>query len=322
MRFIEVCAGAGGMSSGLIKGGWHPVMLLDNDKDCCETLRLNHQDVVVLHKSMTDVKLNDYRDKVDVLVGGVPCQSFSQAGERRGLDDARGQLVVHFARMCLEVDAEYFIVENVKGLLTHDKGRTFETFKKHLENNGVYHISYKVLNANDYGVAQKRERLFIIGSKRKIDFPFPMPIEPKPVLKDILNDVPDSPHTPYSENKRKVLELVPAGGCWVDLPEDIQKEYLGKSYTSGGGKRGIARRLSMDEPCLTLVTSPSQKQTERCHPTETRPFTLRESARIQSFPDDHKFHGSTSSVYKQIGNAVAVEVAYHIAKAFKEIKHN
>jgi DNA (cytosine-5)-methyltransferase 1 len=322
MRFIEVCAGAGGMSKGLMKAGWQPIMLLDNDKDCCETLRLNHPNVKILHKSMTDVKLDEYKDKVDVLVGGIPCQSFSQAGERKGLEDARGQLVIHFARMCLEGDVSYFIVENVKGLLTHDKGKTFETFKKHLENNGTYHISYKVLNSNDYGVAQKRERLFIIGSKDKIDFPFPSAIEPKPVLKDILKDVPDSPHTPYSENKRKVLELVPAGGCWVDLPKDIQKEYLGKSYTSGGGKRGIARRLSMDEPCLTLVTSPSQKQTERCHPTETRPFTLRESARIQSFPDDYKFHGSTSSVYKQIGNAVAVEVAYHVAKAFKEINHN
>ena len=104
------------------------------------------------------------------------------------------------------------------------------------------------------------------------------------------------------------MDLVPPGGCWINLPEDIAKEYMGKSYYSGGGRRGIARRISWDEPCLTLTCSPAQKQTERCHPDETRPFTTREYARIQSFPDDWKFSGSMSQVYKQIGNAVPVKL--------------
>lgn len=108
------------------------------------------------------------------------------------------------------------------------------------------------------------------------------------------------------------MDLVPAGGCWVDLPEEIAKEYMGKSYYSGGGKRGMARRISWDEPCLTLTTSPSQKQTERCHPDETRPFTVREYARIQSFPDDWEFEGRLSEQYKQIGNAVPVELARRV----------
>ena len=118
------------------------------------------------------------------------------------------------------------------------------------------------------------------------------------------------------------MELVPPGGCWVNLPEDIAKAYMGKSYYSGGGRRGIARRIAWDEPCLTLTTSPSQKQTERCHPDETRPFTVREYARIQSFPDEWEFQGTISEQYKQIGNAVPVEMArrvgIQIIKALKE----
>lgn len=98
----------------------------------------------------------------------------------------------------------------------------------------------------------------------------------------------------------------------MDLPEEVAKEYMGKSYNSGGGRRGIARRISWDEPCLTLTTSPSQKQTERCHPDETRPFTVREYARIQSFPDDWEFEGTLTSKYRQIGNAVPVELAKRI----------
>lgn len=98
----------------------------------------------------------------------------------------------------------------------------------------------------------------------------------------------------------------------MDLPEEDQKVYMGKSYYSGGGKRGMARRISWDEPCLTLTCSPSQKQTERCHPDETRPFTVREYARIQSFPDSWEFSGGIGEKYKQIGNAVPVELARRI----------
>ena len=124
-----------------------------------------------------------------------------------------------------------------------------------------------------------------------------------------MKDVPKSIGEKYPEKKKKVLELVPPGGYWRDLPENIAKEYMGKSYYSGGGRTGMARRISWNEPCLTLTCSPAQKQTERCHPDETRPFTVREYARIQSFPDKWEFMGSMGQQYKQIGNAVPVEMA-------------
>ena len=120
-------------------------------------------------------------------------------------------------------------------------------------------------------------------------FTYPEPELKQTTLRSVLKSVPTSQYQPYSEKKRRVMELVPPGGCWVDLPEIVAKKYMGKSYYSGGGRRGMARRIAWDEPCLTLTTSPSQKQTERCHPDETRPFTVREYARIQSFPDDWHF---------------------------------
>ena len=116
--------------------------------------------------------------------------------------------------------------------------------------------------------------------------------------------------------------MVPPGGCWVNLPEDIAKEYMGKSFYSGGGKRGMARRISWDEPCLTLTCSPAQKQTERCHPDETRPFTVREYARIQRFPDTWDFPVSISSAYKQIGNAVPCKLGKAIGLSLVNVLNN
>ena len=166
--------------------------------------------------------------------------------------------------------------------------------------------------------SQKRERLITIGIrkdlKEQITYSFPEPHEYKPVLKDILKDVPDSPHIPYGENKRKLFHLVPPGGYWRDIDPKLAKAYMKSCWEMGGGRTGILRRLSMDEPSLTVLTSPSQKQTERCHPTEDRPFTIRENARCQSFPDDWEFCGNVASQYKQVGNAVPVNLAYEVAK--------
>ena len=129
------------------------------------------------------------------------------------------------------------------------------------------------------------------------------------------SDVPLSDGQKYPERKAEILAKVPEGGYWKDLPDDLQREYMMKSYFLGGGKTGMARRLAWDEPSLTLTCAPAQKQTERCHPSETRPLTVREYARIQTFPDDWEFCGSTSSQYKQIGNAVPVNLAYAVARS-------
>jgi len=319
-RFIEVCAGCGGLSLGLMEAGWEPILLNEIDKTCCETLRENHPEVEVIQKSMTDLNVEEYRGRVDLLTGGVPCQSFSQAGLRRGLEDERGGLIMEFARLVDECEPKIFMIENVKGLITHQGGETIRLVKEHLSRDGNYKVHHKLLKAVEYGVPQKRERVFIIGIHRSMEreWKYPEPTNERKVLRDVLVDVPESPGYSYPERKREIMEMVPEGGCWVDLPEEIQEEYMGASLHSGGGKRGIARRLSMDEPCLTLTTSPCQKQTERCHPTETRPLTIREYARIQTFPDSFVFKGTVAKQYKQIGNAVPVKLANVIGIALIE----
>lgn len=330
---LELFAGAGGLALALEQAGFNDVGLVEIDKHAADTLKLNRPHWNVINEDITKITANpkgiyqyiSQDCEIDLLSGGYPCQSFSYAGKKMGLADTRGTLFYHYAKILAQVKPKMFVVENVKGLTTHDHGRTLATMIKVFENLG-YKTTYKVLNAWDFGVAEKRERMILVGVRNDLDivYQFPQKHSYKPVLRDVLKDVPNSPGQRYSEAKRKVLDQVPAGGCWRDLPENIAREYMGKSYYSGGGRTGMARRLRWDEPSLTLTTSPSQKQTERCHPEETRPLTTREYARIQSFPDSWQFSGGIGSTYAQIGNAVAVnfgkEIALSIVNALNQVK--
>ena len=315
---VELFAGAGGLALGLEKAGFDELGLVEIDKNASATLKQNRPNWNVINEDITKITdteggIYNYIPKnqeFDLLSGGYPCQSFSYSGKRLGLNDTRGTLFYNYAKILQQLKPKMFLVENVKGLTTMDHGRTLQTMIDVFSSVG-YHITYRVLNAWDYGVAEKRQRMILIGIRNdlNIKYRFPKPHKYKPVLRDVLQNVPKSPGISYSKRTYDVLRLIPAGGYWKDLPEDVAKAYMGKSWYSGGGKTGMARRLSWDEPSLTLTTSPSQKQTERCHPDETRPFTTREYARIQSFPDSWQFAGSVSSIYKQIGNAVAVNFA-------------
>ncbi|MCK4635590.1 MAG: DNA (cytosine-5-)-methyltransferase [Candidatus Moranbacteria bacterium] len=329
LTVVELFAGAGGLALGLEKADFKKTLITDNDAHSINTLKLNrpnwnieNKDVQLFSKEGIKKYLNS-SEEVTLLSGGYPCQSFSYAGRKLGLEDVRGTLFYDFAKILSEIKPKMFLAENVKGLVSHDGGKTLKIMIKVFENAG-YNVVYQVLNSWDYNVAQKRMRVFIIGVRNDIhkkigsDFVFPKPSNKKPVLKDVLKNVPESPHSPYNEKKINIFKLVPAGGCWRDLPEEIAKEYMGKSYYLGGGKTGIARKLSWNEPSLTILCSPAQKQTERCHPDEIRPLTIRESARIQGFPDNWKFTGSVSQQYKQIGNAVPINLAYAVGKQIKK----
>lgn len=320
---IELFAGAGGLALGIEQAGIKTIKYVELDKACCETLRTNRPQWNVVCEDIHNVDFTEYRNKVDIVTGGFPCQAFSYAGKKMGFEDTRGTLFHEFARCIQEVRPKIFWAENVRGLVSHDKGRTLETIISVFESLG-YTIGdrKKVLNACYYGVGQKRERVVIIGIRndlvKKMHFEYPKPDENWTTLRTVLKDCPPSIGEEYSAKKKAVFALVPPGGCWVDLPEDVAKAYMGKSYYSGGGRRGMARRISWDEPCLTLTCSPSQKQTDRCHPEEVRPFTVREYARIQAFPDDWQFAGGVAEQYKQIGNAVPVELARRIGVQLKK----
>ena len=320
---IELFAGAGGLALGLEEAGFNSKGLVEIDKYACQTLRENRPNWNVIEGDVIRVVEEGIRKYVDIpegeldlLSGGYPCQAFSYAGKKMGLSDARGTMFYYYSQALQQLMPKMFLAENVRGLVNHEGGKTLSLMLKVFSDIG-YTVKWHLLRALDYDVAQKRERIAIVGirndlvEKYNLNYSFPAPYGYELTLKDVLIDVPESDGDKYPESKRKVLELVPPGGYWRDLPKEIAMSYMGKSYYSGGGRTGMARRMSWDEPSLTLTCSPAQKQTERCHPDETRPFTVREYARIQSFPDTWQFNCSASNAYKQIGNAVPV----HMAKA-------
>lgn len=326
---IELFAGAGGLALGVEKAGFNTLGLIEYDKDAADTLKKNRPNWNVINDDIANISCLDLekyfsikKGELDLLSGGAPCQAFSYAGKRLGLEDARGTLFYHYALFLEKLQPKMFLFENVRGLLTHDHGKTYSTMLAIFTRAG-YTIDKQVLNAWNYGVPQKRERLITIGIRNdlvgKTEYRFPKAHSYKPVLRDVLLDCPDGPGVPYGEKKRKIFELVPAGGYWRDIDPAIAKEYMKSCWDMEGGRTGILRRMSLDEPSLTVLTSPSQKQTERCHPLEARPFTVRENARCQTFPDDWEFCGNVSAQYKQVGNAVPVNLAYDIAK---EIVHS
>lgn len=310
---IELFAGAGGMALGFENAGLNHILLTDWDKDAINTLKSNRPNWNVVKEDVQKMSFKNM--KADVVVGGFPCQSFSYAGKKMGFEDARGTMFFEFARCVKEVKPKIAIGENVKGLLRHDNGKTLNTIISILEELG-YDVAYRVLKSQYFDVPQKRERLVIIAKRKDVKSNFVFPKEKNYIipLKEALRNCPDSLGQMYPEKKKKILEMVPQGGYWKDLPLKIQKEYMMSSFYMGGGKTGMARRLSWDEPSLTLTCAPAQKQTERCHPEETRPLKVREYARIQTFPDEWEFEGSITSQYRQIGNAVPVNLAYYIGK--------
>lgn len=323
---IELFAGAGGLALGMEQAGLKHIMLNEQDKYACATLKQNRPLWNVIENDIHKIDFKKYANSVDLLTGGFPCQAFSHAGNRCGFEDARGTLFFELARAIRDAKPKVVLCENVRGLLSHDSGRTFNVIKHVINELGYNLVEPRVLQAVKYKVPQKRERVILIAVKKeyhgKAQFRWPEPYYRIMNLRDAFypgelysTEVPSSKGMAYSENKRKILELVPMGGYWKDLPVDIQKSYMGKSYYSGGGKTGMARRLSLDEPALTLTCAPAQKETERCHPTETRPLTIHEYARIQTFPDDWEFVGNISAQYKQIGNAVPVNLAYALGRS-------
>ena len=323
---IELFAGGGGLALGMSLAGFHHVLLNEFETAACKTLKTNKPEWNVIEGDVRHIDFTPLRGKIDFLSGGFPCQAFSYAGKGAGFNDTRGTLFFELARAVKEIQPKVFMGENVKGLISHENGRTFETIKNTIAELGYTLVEPRVLRAIMYQVPQKRERLILIAIRndiaQNVEFHWPTPYHEVLTLRDALyksviyeNDVPVSEGAQYPEKKKRVLAMVPQGGDWRNLPEEVAKDYMGGSWLLGGGKTGMARRLSLDEPSLTLTCSPCQKQTERCHPLETRPLSIREYARIQTFPDNWVFQGSMSDKYKQIGNAVPVNLAWAVGRS-------
>lgn len=338
---VSLFSGAMGLDLGLEAAGLRTVVAQDIDPWCVETIRRNGHTAVagdLRALRLGDPSLGSLLDaggargrEVFAVVGGPPCQPFSTAGKRLGVTDERGQLYEDFVEAVRALQPRFFVMENVKGLASMRRVPGDEHSQPVLEHilelfaSLGYRTVHGVLDAVHYGAPQFRERLVIIGSRdgEEVFLPVPshFPHHQDPQLRwrtlgDALQGLPATmPHARFSPNILRFLKDVPEGGNWKSLPEPLRKVAMGGAYESGGGKVGFFRRLSRAEPSPTLVTSPVQKATLLGHPTELRPLSVREYARLQGFPDDWRFEGALSDCYRQIGNAVPVPLGRAIGLA-------
>ena len=344
---ISFFSGAMGLDIGLEKAGLNVVIGQDFEPSCVETMRANGHNVlggdIREINPETLLKLTGLHVGEPFMVcGGPPCQPFSTAGKRLGINDPRGSLFMDFIRMIDYIRPRFFVMENVKGIVSsplkhvsvkerekddpeQQLGTVLDVILSEFDKLG-YKTVYGVLDAVNYGVPQFRERFVLIGSRDNEDIFLPMPTHFQmhqnseyrwktvgEVIKDLENN--QGAYTSLSGERKKYIHMVPEGGNWRDLPEEIIPVAMGGAYQSGGGKVGFYRRLSYNQPAPTITTSPAQKATMLCHPTQDRPLSIKEYARIQQFPDDWIFKGTLSAKYRQIGNAVPVGLAEAIGRA-------
>lgn len=349
-KFISLFSGAMGLDLGLEAAGFQTAGCLELDKKACATIRRNRPDLPLVAddiRNWTGDRLlsafNLKRDEVGFIAGGPPCPSFSTAGRRQAFNDPRGQVMFDFLRIVKEIRPPFFIMENVRGILsaslTHmplssrkgnsaeGRGTVLKMLSSIFDDMG-YTVTVELVNAANYGTPQKRERVVFLGSRSGLQITMPAasysPTEslfcPRwRTLGDALEHLvdPEPDFIPFSKNRLRFLRLLKEGENWRSLPPHMQAEALGGAYTSTGGRVGFFRRLSFNEPSPTLPTSPVQKSTCLCHPTELRPLSVKEYARIQQFPDNWVFEGSTLDKYRQIGNAVPGGLGYAIGNALR-----
>lgn len=333
---ISLFSGAMGLDLGLEKAGIDIKLCQDFDKACYETMLRNGKpaitgDIRDIESSVILDKAGLKKEEAFLLCGGPPCQPFSTAGRRMGINDPRGSLFMDYVRMVDETRPRFFVFENVKGLVSiavdkgGDPGGVLDIILSEFDRIG-YKTVYGVLDAVHYGVPQFRERLIIIGSRDNEEIFLPVPTHfmihqlqrmQWVTLGKTIRDLEDNPgpYTQFSEDRLRYLRLVPEGGNWKSLPKELQPEAMGGAWKSGGGKVGFYRRLSYSQPSPTVVTSPVQKATMMCHPTKDRPLSVKEYARIQQFPEDWTITGSVANQYKQIGNAVPVGLAEAVGQS-------
>jgi len=372
---ISLFTGAGGLDIGLEQSGFETRVCVEYDRYCLATLEANRPKFrdhsITFLEDITKVAPSEIledsglrRGDATLVSGGPPCQSYSTAGKRGAIGDPRGSLFTQYVDVIEYVQPRFFIMENVRGLLSaaikhrplhlrDDQDRPLEpdeelgsvlngiilpAFEKGLG----YQVSFGLLNALDYGAAQDRRRLIIIGSRDNELGPGPERprisslVPPthdrygsggKPrwkTLEDGLLDLddPQPEFQRYSDVRAKIFTNVPKGGNWRDLRaygDDYVKEVMGGAYYSTGGRVGFWRRLSWDKWAPTLTTSPTQKSTGLCHPEEIRPLSVKEYALLQGFPNNWEFAGSMAAKYRQIGNAVHVEVARALGSALTDL---
>lgn len=352
---ISLFSGAMGLDLGIEAAGFKIRVCLEMDDSAVATIRRNTS-IPVINKDINNVSADEIltaaglkKEDVYLIVGGPPCQAFSTAGKQRGLSDFRGNVILQYLRVVSEIKPKYFILENVRGILSaklndipddyheydnikYEKGSVLVFLTDQFKKLG-YNISYALLNAANYGVPEKRERVIIIGHIGE-RIPIPSPTHSQHgafgtkkwvTLRDAIGDLQASDNlrfVPLRPGTEKYMQEVKEGCNWTSLAPEVAEKAMGKAYKLSGGRTGFLRRLKYDEPAPTLVTSPVMPATLLCHPTELRPLSIEEYARIQQFPDSWVFEGNINKIYKQIGNAVPVGLGLAVGRQImKHIKN-
>lgn len=347
MQVIDLFSGVGGLSLGFEKEGFNVLLAIEKDKDIAKSFIKNHQFTKMINDSIENLNIEEvfeeYRNKIDVVIGGPPCQGFSQKGSRKTINDPRNFLFKYFVNTVEFLRPKYFLMENVPNLLTSEKG----FFKKEIENlfeNLGYKLEIKILNAADFGVPQNRKRAIILGKlgEEKLEITLPV-LNKKNTIWDAISDLAflesgegkflneykfpcqssyqyilrgkskilyNHVATNHSETALKRLSLLPPEGNKEHLP----KEELTKSIYSGTWSR-----MKKNEISVTITTRFDTPASGKfTHPFLNRAITVREAARLQSFPDDFIFYGSKTSQMKQVGNAVPPILAQYLAKIIRK----
>lgn len=306
MKIVSLFSGAGGLDLGFVKAGHEVVWANDVFHEAVETYRFNIGDHIV-EADIHNVDSNDIPD-CDMVMGGFPCQGFSVANMKRHTDDERNSLYKELLRVIKDKHPKYFLAENVKGILSLSHGEVFSLILKDFFEAG-YNVTYKVLNSADYGVPQKRERVIIVGVRKDVPFTFEFP--------EIKYTAKGEGHTSRWVSVAEALSVFPD----PDTPNDIPNHTYSKFKLKFNGYIGH-RPLNPDKPAPTVTARGDNKGGVVIlpHPNNQRRMTCRELAAVQSFPADFVFCGNNSSIYRQIGNAVPVQMAYCVALQFKKME--
>jgi DNA (cytosine-5)-methyltransferase 1 len=341
-QFISFFSGAQGLDIGLERAGLKCLAVNDFDPVACATVRLNHPGLRVYETDIRNLSAPKLCEDLGItpgelfaIVGGPPCQAFSTAGRRLGLSDERGNVFLHFIGLIDQLRPKYAIFENVRGLLSaplvhrphEQRGKGFPPLTEEERPGGAllyilrlleqagYTTTFTLYNVANFGVPQTRERLIFFASRSGEKVPLMSPTHdefgkhglPKwRTLREAIGPLQNQEHhfLQFPESRLKYYKLLKQGQNWRDLPQPFQQEAMGESWFSGGGRTGFYRRLAWDKPSPTLVTRPTMKATDLCHPEELRPLSVEEYAAIQTFPSEYKFAGTIDDQYRQIGNAV------------------
>jgi DNA (cytosine-5)-methyltransferase 1 len=356
---LSFFSGAMGMDLGLEKAGFETVFASEIDNACRKTIAKNRP-YIALVGDIRDFSPSQVRriaglskkEDIDLVVGGPPCQSFSTAGNRKGFEDDRGNVFLSFVDMIIGLKPKYAVIENVRGLLSsplkhrphNQRGKNYSPLTIEELSGGALHeilsrleiagyaVSFNLYNSANFGTPQKRERVVIICSRDGKRPPYLEPTHSKngdhglpnwKTFRQAIKGLHSSNHefVSFPEKRLRYYRLLKPGDNWKSLPDNLQREAMGKSYFSGGGKTGFLRRLHWNKPSPTLVTHPAMPATDLAHPEENRPLSVQEYKRVQQFPDDWEIQGSILDKYKQLGNAVPVGLGFaigrHIMKLLK-----